>query len=588
MDRVLKSARSSGSLNLSNRSLDEIPEEVYKNLESQGADDKWWEAVELQRLILAHNNLEVLKEDLRNLSMLTVLNVSYNKLSSLPAAIGELPLLKALDVSFNSLTAIPEEIGSATSLVKLDCSNNQIKELPCSLGRCLDLSELKASNNFLTELPHELANCSKLNKLEVEGNKLKLFTENMLMSWTSLTELNAAKNLLTSIPNSIGLLVKLIRLDLHQNKISAIPSSIMGCSSLAEFYMGTNLLSTLPPEIGALSCLGTLDLHANQLKEYPVEACKLRLSVLDLSNNSLSGLPAEIGTMTTLRKLLLTGNPMRTLRSSLVSGPTPILLKYLRSRLSSHEESGSGTSKTMKDEQIAMAARSSLSSKELNLSGLGLTTVPPAVWETEEVVKVDLSRNSIEVLPKELSNCSSLQALILSGNRIREWPGAVLSTLPILNCLKMDNNPMAQLSCNDLQALTTIKVLDLSGNKSSLPESFSFSSLPQLEELYLRRMQLNEFPTGLVTLQRLQILDLSQNNLVSLPQEIKGLTSLTELDLSDNNIPVLPPEMGLLESSLQVLKLDGNPLRSIRRTILDRGTKAILKYLKDKLPDSVQ
>lgn len=72
-----------------------------------------------------------------------------------------------------------------------------------------------------------------------------------------------------------------------------------------------------------------------------------------------------LGNMTTLRKLLLTGNPLRTLRrceslcwplachmclinkgssnwnlfssSSLVSGPTPALLKYLRSRLSEGE-----------------------------------------------------------------------------------------------------------------------------------------------------------------------------------------------------------------------------------------------------------
>uniref|UniRef100_A0A7N0TM65 Uncharacterized protein n=1 Tax=Kalanchoe fedtschenkoi TaxID=63787 RepID=A0A7N0TM65_KALFE len=41
-----------------------------------------------------------------------------------------------------------------------------------------------------------------------------------------------------------------------------------------------------------------------QLKEFPVDACKLRLSALDLSNNSLSGLPAEIGNMTTLRSLV--------------------------------------------------------------------------------------------------------------------------------------------------------------------------------------------------------------------------------------------------------------------------------------------
>lgn len=32
-----------------------------------------------------------------------------------------------------------------------------------------------------------------------------------------------------------------------------------------------------------------------QLKDYPVEACKLRLSLLNLSNNSLSGLPPELG-----------------------------------------------------------------------------------------------------------------------------------------------------------------------------------------------------------------------------------------------------------------------------------------------------
>lgn len=48
-----------------------------------------FQAVELQKLILAHNNIEVLKEDLKNLSLLSVLNISHNKLSHLPASIGE-------------------------------------------------------------------------------------------------------------------------------------------------------------------------------------------------------------------------------------------------------------------------------------------------------------------------------------------------------------------------------------------------------------------------------------------------------------------------------------------------------------------
>ncbi|KAH7669175.1 Leucine-rich repeat protein [Dioscorea alata] len=410
MDRLLKSARTSGSLNLSNRALREVPDEVYQCLDAVGDGEKWWEAVELQKLILAHNNIEALREDLRKLSSLVVLNISHNKLACIPAAIGELGLLKSLDVSFNLIVSLPEEIGSATSLVKLDCSSNQLKELPCSLGRCVELSEIKASNNCIPVLPEELGNCLKLSKLDVEGNKLTLLSENMLRAWTMLTELNSARNSLTCIPDSIGVLSQLIRLDFHQNKISSVPSSIKGCLALTEFYMGANLLSSLPADISALSRLGTLDLHSNQLKEYPVEACKLHLSVLDLSNNSLSGLPPEIGTMTTLRKLLLTGNPLRTLRSSLVSGPTPALLKYLQSRLASTEEevSGSGTS-PMKDEVITMATRLSLSSKELSLSGLGLTDVPPAVWDTGEVVKVDLSKNSIADLPNEFSQCSSLQ-----------------------------------------------------------------------------------------------------------------------------------------------------------------------------------
>jgi Leucine-rich repeat (LRR) protein len=439
----------------------------------------------------------------------------------------------------------------------------------------LDLSYFRAAFLLFLKTPIT-AKC--------QGNKLVTLSDKMFMSWTMLTEMNAAKNLLTAIPDGIGALSKLIRLDLHQNKITLIPPSIKDCSSLAEFYMGNNLLTSIPEDIGMLSNLGILDLHSNQLKEYPVGACRLKLSFLDLSNNSLSGLPAELGTMTTLRKLLLTGNPMRTLRSSLVSGPTTALLKYLRSRLSSDEgASGSGSTPT-KDDQIAAARRLSLSSKELDLSGLGVTSVPPAAWETNDVMKLDLSKNSIEDLPNELSLCSSLQSLILSNNKIKRWPGTVFSSLASLSLLKLDNNPLAEILATDLEALSKLEVLDLSGSASSLPEPSAVSKLPHLKELYLRRMKLHGFPDSLLGLKLLRILDLSQNYLTSVPEGIKDLTSLIELDLSDNNITTLPPELGLLEPNLQVLKLDGNPLRSIRRTLLERGTKAILKYLKEKLP----
>lgn len=43
------------------------------------------------------------------------------------------------------------------------------------------------------------------------------------------------------------------------------------------------------------------------------------------------------------------------------------------------------------------------------MEGLGLSAIPSEVWESGEVIKLDLSRNSIQELPVELSSCVSLQ-----------------------------------------------------------------------------------------------------------------------------------------------------------------------------------
>ncbi|KAJ0101864.1 hypothetical protein Patl1_04608 [Pistacia atlantica] len=463
----------------------------------------------------------------------------------------------------------------------------------------------QASNNFITSLPEDLANCTELRKLDVEGNKLTTLPDNVIASWSMLTELIAcnypqlcyfvtckkfadwySRNHWEGFQGSFVLIF--IRTEFLQSQLQYLAAVPLWNSIWGYVLTSNNALFTLPAEIGMLSKLGTFDLHSNQLKEYPVEACRLRLSVLDLSNNSLTGLPPELGKMTSLRKLLLMGNPLRTLRSSLVSGPTPALLKFLRSRLSESEDSEASSAK---EDVIAMATRLSITSKELSLEGINLSAVPSEVWESGEIIKLDLSRNSIQELPPELSSCVSLQSLILSRNKIKDWPAAILMSLSKLSWLKMDNNPLRQIPADGFKAVPMLQILDLSYNVASLPENPAFSSLPLLQELYLRRVQLHEIPSDILSLQQLRILDLSQNSLQSIPEGLKNLTSLTELDLSDNNISALPPPgavgsmAGLLEPSLQALRLDGNPLRSIRRTILDRGTKAVLKYLKDKLPE---
>ncbi|KAK8963396.1 hypothetical protein KSP40_PGU013548 [Platanthera guangdongensis] len=102
-----------------------------------------------------------------------------------------------------------------------------------------------------------------------------------------------------------------------------------------------------------------------------------------------------------------------------------------------------------------------------------------------------------------------------------------------------------------LKALSKLELLDLSGNSSSLPVSSALPLLPQLKELYLRKMKLSHIPSDILSLRSLRVLDLSQNLLVSVPEDIRNLTSLQELHLSDNSIAVLPPELGLFGGAEQ-------------------------------------
>ncbi len=58
---------------------------------------------------------------------------------------------------------------------------------------------------------------------------------------------------------------------------------------------------------------------------------------------------------------------------------------------------------------------------------------------------------------------------------------------------------------------------------------------------------------------------------------------LEELDLSNNDISAVPPNLSLLSGTLRSLLLEGNPLRTMRRAVLDGGTPAIMAWLKDRM-----
>ena len=83
---MLKNARKSGILNLSQRGLEVVPDKVWtiqedvpeeaRNINLDNTDEKWWDTNDLTKLILASNRLTEIGDGLRNLVSLTVLDVS--------------------------------------------------------------------------------------------------------------------------------------------------------------------------------------------------------------------------------------------------------------------------------------------------------------------------------------------------------------------------------------------------------------------------------------------------------------------------------------------------------------------------------
>ena len=174
--------------------------------------------------------------------------------------------------------------------------------------------------------------------------------------------------------------------------------------------------------------------------------------------------------------------------------------------------------------------------RTLDLSDLGLSSLPPEIDQLTALTELHLDGNQLSSLPPQIGQLTALTELHLDGNQ--------LSSLP-----------------PQIGQLTALTALSLAGNQlSSLPPQLG--ELTALTELYLYGNQLSSLPPQLGQLTALAALSLADNQLSSLPPQIGHLTALTELSLADNQLSSLPPQIGHL-TALTELYLYGNQLSSL-------------------------
>ncbi|KAI6243910.1 PDZ/DHR/GLGF domain protein [Aphelenchoides fujianensis] len=169
-----------------------------------------------------------------------------------------------------------------------------------------------------------------------------------------------------------------------------------------------------------------------------------------------------------------------------------------------------------------------------------LTCIPPGLLSCKTLKNLDLSKNSITELPKNLGDLGNLTELVLCENKIISIPSSI-GSLKKLEMLKISHNCLSTLTP-------------------------AICSCVELRDLSLCENLLSELPSSIGNLNKLRFFDASSNHLTHVPSTIGGCSSLGVLALRNNKLKAVPMEVGKLEF-LKVLDLAENDLTFLPYTL---------------------
>ncbi|KAI9021465.1 hypothetical protein CLU79DRAFT_703168 [Phycomyces nitens] len=575
---AISQAKRSGKLIISNRGLERIPEEVLTMyhvdpnkivVDFTSSADAWYDSVELTKFMASDNQLVVLDERVgEEFGALTLLDLRNNQLQDLPHSLSQLRNLTHVQMPHNNLEYMPNVLLDMPQLRELDMSHNQLTELPAmdSLGR---LEILLLGNNKLRSLPESLGQLSQLRKLHVNDNQLTELPP--MEAWQRLEELLVSQNRLTILFSDYPL-PSLTRVDARHNQLKELSESSLELPKLVEILLSHNTLGNA--DLRMLTCapqLQALDLSWNDLDDLPPAVFEIQsLRRLDLGSNRFMSLPCRIGSLVDLQILTWEGNPMR----SVPKGTSATeLIELLRSQLAA--ESGDieeveedhaiakhdGPVERIKGPVLPPQSQKSVNAKTLDLANQKLDTFPEAFLSQVdfEPVNIQLHHNLLSSFPVGLAGFTSLVNLHLQYNEFSEFslslPDQIV--MPCLKTLNLSNNAISNLITGDHVSFPSLEELNINNNRlTTLPETLA-SAVPQLKTLLLNGNRLDQISA-------------------------KSFGRLTVLDLGNNDIGLLPPEIGLI-NTITELTVYGNRFRVPRQAVLEKGTKAIMEYLRQRV-----
>ncbi|MFF7544256.1 COR domain-containing protein [Streptomyces canus] len=289
--------------------------------------------------------------------------------------------------------------------------------------------------------------------------------------------------------------------------------------------------------------------------------------------------------------------------------------------------------------------------RELDLSGLGIRTIPESLSSATnlrvvnldhneiqsipnsftrltKLIHVELSRNHLTSLPESIGNLTRLRILDLGRNKLTDIPSSI-TNLRGLNTLLLYQNNLTTLpefiwSIPSLLRLgldadlledvvahrsTTLRSLTVHTSNSDLPEAvgelqeidrlsvvgINLTSLPDsigratsLKDLTIHcGSRLTQLPDSIGNLAGLESLIVFANELTSLPHSIGNLGNLEYLHVSSMQLTYLPDSFGDLRK-LSHLVLESSRLTTPPPEILSAGAEAVVAFFDEMSHDSVE
>lgn len=176
--------------------------------------------------------------------------------------------------------------------------------------------------------------------------------------------------------------------------------------------------------------------------------------------------------------------------------------------------------------------------QELSLSGNSLNNMRPSIINSlKNLVKLDLSRNSLTSDSSIFDSNSNLQSVVLDSNQITSLDGLIKrlsSSNSTLQMLSIKSNQITNLA-SSFSTLGSLTILALSFNQIKSIGSV-FSGLNNLKQLYLDSNQIESIDQNWFTIPMTQLLsiDLSNNRLSSIPN-LKLLNFMQTLNMANQN-----------------------------------------------------